>query len=87
MFARASHRNIQLSVYRDAPVIEHIRYEEIQLILPLYRKAINNDVTLATLKTLNGVDSDVMQYGNTLIINGFTHGSNLIAIRNDDTNG
>ena len=51
----------------------------------LGRETIDDIVALATLVTFNGVDRDVVQLRNAQAVDSSTHGSNLIAVRHNDT--
>ena len=57
---------------------------KIELIQLLHSKRVNNDITLATLKTLNGINGNLTELRYVELLNALAYHGNLIAIRHNN---
>ena len=78
---------IEFAVDDVAIFLETIGSKEVELIAMLDCKRIDDDVTLAALIALHGVDADLFEAGDAEFFYLFSNHGNLIAIGNDDTHG
>ena len=88
MLLGTRHGHIQFPVDNAAvEIFKHVIREEFQLIVFLYGKAVDDVLPLRTLVAFDGVDGDVVQDADAVMVDGLTNGSNLIPVRHDDANG
>ena len=89
VLAGPGHGHIELAVDDGTIAWVHVFIvgEEGKLVLLLCRETVDDDITLAALVTLDGVDADVVQHRYMVGIDGLTDGRDLIAVRHNDTHG
>ena len=85
MLTGTSHGHIKFPVDKNTRFLEGIVGQEIQLIILLYGKAIEDIIPLASLITLHRIDRDVAQSGNSITGNRGPHRRDLISVRHDNT--
>ena len=80
MLTCTSHGHIELRINDDTIFDKVVGSKELELIAMLYSKAIDDDISLATLITLYCINGDIMELRYTMTVYGVSHCSYLVAI-------